>query len=36
MFENAVKFRNDHLVQVTEWKDFVPNLELHNLVLTPW
>jgi len=36
MFENAVKFRNDHLVKVTEWKDFVPNLELHNLVLTPW
>lgn len=36
MFEKAKTFRDDHLVQVTEWKDFVPNLELHNLVLTPW
>jgi len=36
MFEKARKHRDDHLVQVTEWKDFVPNLELHNLVLTPW
>jgi len=36
MFKKALAFRDDHLVQVTEWKDFVPNLELHNLVLTPW
>ena len=36
MFTKALKFRDDHLVKVTEWKDFVPNLELHNLVLTPW
>ena len=36
MFNKAKEFRDDHLVQVTEWKDFVPNLELHNLVLTPW
>ncbi|KAI2497139.1 Prolyl-tRNA synthetase [Fragilaria crotonensis] len=36
LFEKAKKFRDDHLVQVTEWKDFVPNLEKHNLVLTPW
>lgn len=36
MFAKAKEFRDDHLVQVTEWKDFVPNLELHNLVLTPW
>ncbi|KAL9185789.1 hypothetical protein ACHAXT_003566 [Thalassiosira profunda] len=36
MFEKAKEFRDQHLVQVTEWKDFVPNLELHNLVLTPW
>lgn len=36
MFIKAKQFRDDHLVQVTEWKDFVPNLELHNLVLTPW
>lgn len=36
MFTKAKDFRDAHLVQVTEWKDFVPNLELHNLVLTPW
>lgn len=36
MLARAREFRDDHLVRVTEWKDFVPNLELHNLVLTPW
>jgi prolyl-tRNA synthetase len=36
MLKRAKEFRDDHLVKVTEWKDFVPNLELHNLVLTPW
>ena len=36
MFETAKKERDDHVVQVTEWKDFVPNLEKNNLVLTPW
>jgi len=36
MFEKACKERDDHVVQVTEWKDFVPNLEKNNLVLTPW
>eukprot|EP00566_Odontella_aurita_P002559 CAMPEP_0113550606 /NCGR_PEP_ID=MMETSP0015_2-20120614/14076_1 /TAXON_ID=2838 /ORGANISM="Odontella" /LENGTH=963 /DNA_ID=CAMNT_0000451433 /DNA_START=93 /DNA_END=2984 /DNA_ORIENTATION=- /assembly_acc=CAM_ASM_000160 len=36
MFEKAKAARDSHLVQVTEWKDFVPNLELNNLVLTPW
>jgi prolyl-tRNA synthetase len=36
MFEKAKKTRDEHVVQVTEWKDFVPNLELNNLVLTPW
>jgi len=36
MLTRAKKFRDDHLIKVTEWKDFVPNLELHNLVLTPW
>ncbi len=36
MFEKAKVARDQHLVQVTEWKDFVPNLELNNLVLTPW
>jgi len=36
MFEKASAERDAHVVQVTEWKDFVPNLEKHNLVLTPW
>jgi len=36
MFEKAKAARDEHIVQVTEWKDFVPNLELNNLVLTPW
>jgi prolyl-tRNA synthetase len=36
MFEKAKEARDSHIVQVTEWKDFVPNLEKHNLVLTPW
>ena len=36
MFEKAKKERDAHLVQVTDWKDFVPNLELNNLVMTPW
>jgi len=36
MFAKAKETRDSHLVQVTEWKDFVPNLELNNLVLTPW
>jgi len=36
MFEKAKAARDEHLVKVTEWKDFVPNLELNNLVLTPW
>lgn len=36
MFTKAKEARDQHLVQVTDWKDFVPNLELNNLVLTPW
>jgi len=36
MFVKAKEARDSHLVKVTEWKDFVPNLELNNLVLTPW
>jgi prolyl-tRNA synthetase len=36
MFQKAKAVRDQHLVQVTEWKDFVPNLEKNNLVLTPW
>lgn len=36
LFQKAKAYRDDHLVQVTEWKDFVPELEKHNLVMTPW
>ena len=36
MFVKAKEARDSHVVEVTEWKDFVPNLEKHNLVLTPW
>eukprot|EP00535_Pseudo-nitzschia_heimii_P006702 CAMPEP_0197180824 /NCGR_PEP_ID=MMETSP1423-20130617/5295_1 /TAXON_ID=476441 /ORGANISM="Pseudo-nitzschia heimii, Strain UNC1101" /LENGTH=912 /DNA_ID=CAMNT_0042630953 /DNA_START=83 /DNA_END=2821 /DNA_ORIENTATION=- len=36
MFQSALTKRDEHVVQVTEWKDFVPNLEKNNLVLTPW
>lgn len=36
MFEKAVKARDDHIAKITEWKDFVPNLEKNNLILTPW
>jgi prolyl-tRNA synthetase len=36
MFTKAKAARDEHVVKVTEWKDFVPNLEKHNLVLTPW
>ena len=36
MFKKAKEERDQHLVKVTEWKEFVPNLELNNLVLTPW
>ncbi|KAL7565933.1 hypothetical protein ACA910_008394 [Epithemia clementina (nom. ined.)] len=36
MFVKAKQARDSHIVQVTDWKDFVPNLEQNNLVLTPW
>ena len=36
MFKKAKAERDEHVVQVTEWKDFVPALEGNNLVLTPW
>ncbi len=36
MYEAAKESRDAHLVKVTEWKDFVPNLEKNNMVLTPW
>jgi len=36
MFTKAKEARDSHVVKVTDWKDFVPNLEQNNLVLTPW
>jgi len=36
MLRIAAEHRDNHVVQITEWKDFVPNLEKNNLVLTPW
>lgn len=36
LFAKAKEVRDSHIVQVTEWKDFVPALEGNNLVLTPW
>jgi prolyl-tRNA synthetase len=36
MFTKAKIARDSHVVKVTEWKDFVPELEKNNLVLTPW
>ena len=36
MYNKAKQERDLHIVQVTKWDDFVPNLELYNLILTPW
>ena len=36
MFDKAKEVRDSHVSKITEWKDFVPNLEKKNLVLTPW
>eukprot|EP00522_Entomoneis_paludosa_P008113 CAMPEP_0172453648 /NCGR_PEP_ID=MMETSP1065-20121228/10859_1 /TAXON_ID=265537 /ORGANISM="Amphiprora paludosa, Strain CCMP125" /LENGTH=916 /DNA_ID=CAMNT_0013205835 /DNA_START=316 /DNA_END=3066 /DNA_ORIENTATION=+ len=36
MFTKAKEARDSHVVKVTDWKDFVPNLEKNNLVMTPW
>ena len=36
MFLKIKKERDEHLITVTEWKDFTPNLEKGNLILTPW
>ena len=36
LFEKAKKGRDEKLVQVTKWEDFVPALEKHCLVLTPF
>lgn len=36
MFEKARALRDEHIIKITEWEDFVPNLEKNNLVLAPW
>jgi prolyl-tRNA synthetase len=36
LFAKAKKGRDDKLVQVTKWADFVPALEKHCLILTPF
>lgn len=36
MFERAKKVRDERIVAVTEWKDFMPSLDARNLVRTPW
>jgi len=36
MYERAKGERDSHLVQVREWKDFVPALNQKNMVLTPF
>lgn len=36
MFEKAKQGRDEKVVQVTKWEDFVPALENKCLVLTPF
>lgn len=36
LFEKARSARDEKIVQVTEWKDFVPALERQCMVLTPF
>lgn len=36
LYRKAKEGRDQKVVQVTEWKDFVPNLEQKCLVLTPF
>jgi prolyl-tRNA synthetase len=36
MFEKAKAGRDEKIVEVTEWKDFVPALERQCMVLTPF
>jgi len=36
LLEKATKARDEHIVEVREWKDFVPALDGKNLVLVPW
>jgi len=36
MFEKAKKERDEHIVKITKWEEFVPALDAKNLVLAPW
>lgn len=36
MFEKAKKERDEHVVKITKWEEFVPALDARNLVLAPW
>jgi prolyl-tRNA synthetase len=36
LFEKSKRERDDKIVTVTEWKDFVPALNRHCLVMTPF
>lgn len=36
LFQKSKRERDEKIVQVTEWKDFVPALNRHCLVLTPF
>jgi len=36
MLKKATAERDAHFAKITDWKDFVPNLEKGNLVLAPW
>jgi prolyl-tRNA synthetase len=36
LFEKSKRERDEKIVQVLEWKDFVPALNRHCLVLTPF
>jgi len=36
LYEKATKTRDEHIVEVREWKDFVPALDGKNLVIVPW
>jgi prolyl-tRNA synthetase len=36
MLAKATKSRDEHMVTVTDWKDFVPHLNRKNTILAPW
>lgn len=36
MYERAKKTRDDHIIEATNWEEFMAGLNGKNLVLTPW